>query len=390
MSVPESQRCSEALEQLLKSKKHLREHSSETSNIKVENCVGFVKVPVGIAGPLLVNGPNTSNERVYAPLATTEATLVASCSRGCKAFTACGGIQFDILGDNMVRAPCFKFATPKEAINFARQVHDIKDEISIAAESTSRHLRLQSIRPHVVGSIVHLYISYYCGDAAGQNMVTIASQNVCDMLTSTKLGSKFQIQEVLVENLMSSDKKPSSQTLAVPKGVEAMAWGTLTDSVCREILGVSSLRLYRGFLESKEAGTRCGMAGYSINTANVVAAMFIAAGQDAASIVDSFLSHVTVDYDYETKDLKVSVYFPCLPVGVIGGGTGYDTQRECLEILGCAGRGMKGRLAGLIASFALALDVSTISAILTHSFASSHQRLARPPPQKENQIDSKL
>lgn len=389
MAESNAQKRAKAFEELLRDKKGLREHSAETSDAQIENCVGFVKVPVGLAGPLLVNGPNTPNEHVYAPLATTEAAIVASCSRGCKAFTACGGLQFDVLGDRMSRAPLFNFATPQEAIDFARRIPDFQSQIAEAAESTSNHLRFQKMTPHVVGPNVNLYMSYYCGDAAGQNMVTIATQMVCEMLASSPLGSESKLQYFVVEGQMSSDKKASIGAVLSPRGVEVMAWGTLTNSVCEEILGIPSHILYRGFMHSKEAGLRNGQFGSSINNPNIVAAMFIAAGQDAACVVDSCWSQVVAEYDVETEDLKISIYFPSMPVGVIGGGTGYETQKECLQILGCAGKGMKGRLAGLIASFALALDVSTLSAVLNNTFSRGHQQLARQS-QKEKQTSSKL
>jgi hydroxymethylglutaryl-CoA reductase len=156
-----------------------------------------------------------------------------------------------------------------------------------------------------------------------------------------------------------------------------MAWGKITKQACQSILGCSTWDLYELTLNSKEAATRNGQLGYSINQANIVAAMYIACGQDAASVAESAWSHLALEFDRETEDLCVSSYLPSLPVGTVGGGTLYNTQREALEILGCTGSGSKGRLAGIIASFALALDVSTVAAVTNNTFAASHYKLGR-------------
>jgi hydroxymethylglutaryl-CoA reductase len=135
--------------------------------------------------------------------------------------------------------------------------------------------------------------------------------------------------------------------------------------------------LYQIIRNSKEQAIRNGQLGYNINQANIVAAMFIACGQDAASVSESSFSHLTAEFDRESEELQLSTYLPSLPVGTVGGGSALGTQREALEILGCTGEGSKGRLAGLIASFALALDVSTVAAITNNTFAASHRKFGR-------------
>lgn len=158
-------------------------------------------------------------------------------------------------------------------------------------------------------------------------MVTIATPMVCEMLASSRLGSEFNLQLFVAEGQMSSDKKASAGAILAPRGVETMAWGTLTNSVCGEILGVSSYLIYRGLMYGKEAGIRNGQFGSNMNTSNVVAAMFIAR-QDAACFVDSCWNHLVGEYDMETEDLKISIYFPYLPVGVIRGDTGYGLRKN--------------------------------------------------------------
>lgn len=347
----------------------------EVKDIRVENCIGFSKVPLGIAGPLRLNcGDRTG--LVHAPIATYEPTLIASCSRGCKAFNASGGMYFRVLGDGMSRAPVFTFPDPGDAVTFSRELPALRDEFSGWAEATSTHVKLQEMRPAVIGSQVHVLCTYTCGDAAGQNMVTKATQYACDMLRE-HYGDQFSITDFFIEGQMASDKKPSWSHVQTPRGVQVMAWGTISADACEAVFGCTTRRLYHAQRTLKEGGIRNGQFGSNINTANIVAAMFIATGQDPASIVDAAWCHLTTELDESTDALTMTMFCPSLPVGVIGGGTGYATQHEALRLLGCASTNERHRLAGIISSFALALDASTSAAIATNTFTASHMRLAR-------------
>ncbi|KAB8213065.1 hydroxymethylglutaryl-CoA reductase [Aspergillus novoparasiticus] len=355
---------------------HITRHIDEAAAIQIENCVGFVQVPVGIAGPLRINGADTAGE-YHAPLATCEPTLVASCSRGCKAFNACGGLQFEVLNEAMSRAPMFLFASPGHAIAFTRAIPSFRCDFARWAESTSRYVRLQELDASIIGSSVHLYCSYFCGSAAGQNMVSKATQYACERLRASKYVERFGIKDFIIEGQLASDKKPSWGNVQRPRGVEVLAWGIITNNACERILGCSAEHLYHTQMALKDGGIRNGQFGCNINTANIVAALFVSTGQDAGSIAEASWSHLTSEYDYETKALKMSLYFPSLPVGTVGGGTRYPSQRECLNMLGCAEPAGKRKLAGKIAAFALALDASTSAAIANDTFTKSHMRLAR-------------
>lgn len=353
------------------------ERITDAGNVKIENFVGFVPVPVGIAGPLKIRGSQSTNDSFSAPLATCEPTLVASCSRGCKAFDRCGGIEFKVLGEGMSRAPVFMFSTPADATRFFEKLPDLESQFARDAKSTSRYVALRKLTPHIIGSNVHVHFSYFCADATGQNMVTIATQKACDNFIESSIATELQLEGIIIEGQMASDKKPSWGNVKEPRGVQVIVWGTLSNEVCEEVLGCSTRRLYDVQTIIKEGGIRNGQFGCNINTANVVAAMFIACGQDAASVAEGCWSHLTSEYDYTTGELKMSAFFPSLPVGVVGGGTNYVPQKQFLEFLKCNGSGMKLRFAGLIGAFALALDASTSAAIANNTFTHSHQRLAR-------------
>jgi NADP-dependent 3-hydroxy-3-methylglutaryl-CoA reductase len=355
--------------------------NEDTKDIKIENCIGFTRVPLGLAGPLTIDGE--SKRTVYAPLATVEPTLVASCSLGCKAFQATGGIQVTALSEGLSRAPVFIFRTFNDALQFYYHVPTLKPLFDANSNKTSRYARLIDITPHIIGRTVHVKFRYTCGDAAGQNMVTIATHRACqdflDSISSKDLG----IVGFQIEGQFSSDKKLSWGNVKDPRGIEVMAWGTLSDPVCREVLGCSTTRLRSVIARFEDGSTRNGQMGQNINTANVMAAMFISCGQDAASVFESGWSHLTADLDEETKVLTLSLYIPSLLVGTVGGGTHYPSQRESLELIGCYGDGKKWALAETITAFALALDVSTVSVIANDTFAASHQNLARGLPRSK-------
>ncbi|KAJ9263797.1 hypothetical protein DTO195F2_2714 [Paecilomyces variotii] len=363
--------------EVLSQLKHIRADDDEIRNIRIENCVGFTRVPVGIAGPLRVRGSADTDGLFYAPLATSEGTLVASCARGCKTFNLCGGVQFKVLHEAMSRDPVFWFTNTADAVRFAELIPDLQSQFKRDAESTSKYLKFQRAVPNIVGSTVHVIFEYYCGDAAGQNMATVATQAACDKFWASSLAKELNLQNITIVGQTGSDKNLSSGNMMRTRGVKVLAWGTISDSACRKVLGCGSDHLYRVLLNGKEGAHRNGQVGYCVNMSNVIAAMFIACGQDAASVAEAAGNHLTVEYDSDTKELRLTCLFPSLPVGTIGGGTTYPTQKEALELLRCTGPGSKHRLAGLIASFSLALDLSSAAAVACGEFSRSHQKYGR-------------
>jgi NADP-dependent 3-hydroxy-3-methylglutaryl-CoA reductase len=360
----------------LKLLESITRNREDTKEIRIENCVGFTQVPLGLAGPLQING-QFQNKSVYAPLATVEPTLVASCSRGCKVLQTSGGVHVTVLSEGLSRAPVFGFQSVNDAVRFYHKIPALEARFRASAESTSKHARLVRVDPHIIGTRVHVKFQYTCGDAGGQNMVTIATHQACQDLLTSVTAENFRIIDFQIEGQFASDKKLSWGNVHDPRGVEVLAWVTVSNAASRAVLGCSTDRLRHVISMFHEGGTRNGQMGHNINTANIVAAMFIACGQDAASVLESGWSHLTAELDDMTKELTLSLYFPSLLVGSVGGGTGYPTQKEALELIGCSGAGRKWALAETVAAFALALDISTVSAIANDTFSASHQRLAR-------------
>ncbi|PKS08426.1 hypothetical protein jhhlp_005137 [Lomentospora prolificans] len=361
---------------------NITHHNEDIGAIRVENLVGFAKVPLGLAGPLKVLGPQTDGE-FYAPLATCEATLIASCARGCRLLNLSKGARFDVLSEGMNRAPVFLLDNPQQAVAFFHFWPSLQDDFKRWTESTSSHLRLKHTKASVIGSNVHVFCAFDCGDASGQNMVTKACQHACTQVMAASIKRGHEVKQFLIDGQMASDKKPSWTHVMEPRGVEVMAWATISDQDCRKIMRCSTAQLYKTHRMIKDGGIRNGQFGDNANTANITAAIFIATGQDAASVAEDSWSHLTTEYDEATKDMHVSIYFPSLTIGIVGGGTRYPTQKEGLRILGCDGKpGSKHRLAGLIACFSLALELSTTAAITEGTFAKSHMVLARGESRK--------
>ncbi|GLA53998.1 hypothetical protein AnigIFM63604_011525 [Aspergillus niger] len=382
MSLP-IRKTNAKIQQVIKDLKEITAHPIDASKVHIENPIGCVQVPVGLAGPLRVwetSAAGEECEEVYAPLATTEAALVASCCRGCKAFNRSGGIHIVALYDAMAKCPAFIFDTPADALAFAQQVPAFHSEFKRLAESTSRRIQFLSVTPTVMGSATHLRFNYRCGDAAGQNMATIATHRACHgLLLDTPLREELKIRNFQFEGGMSAEKRASWSHTKEPHGVESLAWGVVTNEVAEELLGCSTETIYQGLSRAQTAAVRQGGYGFSGNPMNIVTAIFIATGQDVASIAESCWAQLTPEYNYETKVLTLSLYIPSLPVGVVGGGTHLGPQREALDIMKCSGPGKKRRLAALMTAFALALDLSTVAAMANDTFSQAHARLRRKP-----------
>ena len=347
------------------------------SKVVIENSAGFNRVPVGLTGPLRVSASATPEDEYYAPLATVEPALVASCSRGCKAFTESNGLRYKILREGMTKAPVFTFHDPEDASASVKLIPAIRDQLMRDAESTGRFARLQALRPHVIGTQVHLVFEYIAGEAAVQNLVTITTQAACNLFLESSAAKKLRIREFAIEGDMGSDKRASWRNAANARRVQVIAWGELTNDVCERVLECTTERLHHELMTMTQAQTRNGGFGCTVNAANVMAAMSLAYGQDAADVAESAWMYLTPEYDAYSRDLKLSLFCPGLPVGEVGGHTVSPSQKASLELLKCGGPGSESKVAGLVASFCLALDVGTAAAIASGDFTYAHRRLAR-------------
>lgn len=338
----------------------------------IENFIGTVKLPVGLAGPLRVNGIAAQGD-YYVPLATTEAALVASYHRGAAVITEAGGSTTMILSEGVSRAPAFAFHTLHEAGLFVQWCLGHLEELRTASEATSNHGRLLDLRFTIEGNHVYLLLQFLTGDASGQNMVTIATQAVCDHLAAH---CPVKPEYFFVEGNMSGDKKASAQSFQGVRGRKVAAEVRLSRELVERGLRTTAVKMVDYWRMSAIGGVLSGTIGVQGHYANGLAALFIACGQDAACVSEASVGVTRFELDGD-GGLYATVTLPNLIVGTIGGGTGLPSQKACLEILGLAGTGHARAFAEVCAALALAGELSIIAALSAQHFAKAHARLAR-------------
>jgi hydroxymethylglutaryl-CoA reductase (NADPH) len=338
----------------------------------IENCIGAVKVPVGIAGPLRVRGIFASGD-YYVPMATTEAALVASYSRGAQVITDAGGCVSVILNEGVSRTPGFAFRSLVSAGLFAVWCIEHREELRKAAAQTTSHGELADIGIAIEGNHVYLLLEFTTGDASGQNMVTIATQAVCNYIGEH---SPLQPEYSFVEANFSGDKKATALSFTTVRGKKVSAEVTLPRQLVEHRLHTTPEHLERYWKMSAIGAIQSGSIGIQGHFANALAALYIAYGQDPACVAESAVGVTRMELNQQ-GNLYVSVTLPSIMTGTVGGGTSLPTQRACLEILGMAGPGHAQALAEVCGALALAGEISLTSAICSNDFARAHQQLAR-------------
>ncbi|MBI1880258.1 MAG: hydroxymethylglutaryl-CoA reductase [Chloroflexi bacterium] len=338
----------------------------------IENFIGTVKVPVGLAGPLRVNGLFAQGD-YYVPLATTEAALVASYSRGAQLITAAGGCTAILINESVSRAPGFVFRNLPEAGQFVVWVTSQLDEFKRHTAATTRFGQLIDMHITIEGNHVYLNFEFLTGDASGQNMVTIATEAICRYIEAS---SPVRPQYFFVEANLSGDKKASAQSFLSVRGKKVSAEVSLPAELIQERLHATPEQMVNYWRMSAIGGVLSGTMGMQGHYANGLAALYIACGQDAACVAESAIG-VTRFEVTEQGELYAAVTLPNLMVGTVGGGTGLPSQRACLEILGLSGPDHARALAEVCASLCLAGELSIAGAICSGDFARAHQLLAR-------------
>ena len=352
--------------------KHVGSHSIDVAAVtgrNIDSPIGAVQVPVGVAGPLKVSGDSAKGEYPIF-LATTEGALVASVNRGCAVLNGAGGAKVKILKDEMTRAPVFKCASGADAVKFAEWVKANFAKIKAEAETTSKHAKLNSITPFHIGRNIWLRFSYETGDAAGLNMVTIATQKACDWIGAGQKHAKL----VALSGNVCVDKKASGLNFILGRGKTVIAEAVVPKEVVRKILRCEPKEFADVNYRKDLLGSILANAlAFNAHQANIIAAMFIALGQDAAHVVDGSMGVTTAELE-ENGDLYVSVTIPALYIGAVGGGTRVETQRELLNAMKVKS---SKELAEVVAAAALAGDISLIGALATGTLASAHAKLGR-------------
>lgn len=338
----------------------------------IENFIGTVKVPLGVAGPLKVSGMSARGE-YYLPLATTEAALVASYSRGAQFITAAGGCAAAVLAEGVSRSPGFAFATLAQAARFAAWIEAEAESLARVAQTTTAHGRMTGARATVEGNHVYVNLDFETGEAAGQNMVTLAAGAVVQYIARH---SPVRAASCFLEANHSGDKKASAISLARVRGKRVSAEVLLPRALLAERLHTSPERMTEYWRMAALGGVLSGTVGVQGHFANGLAALYIACGQDAACVAESAVGVTRLELT-GSGDLYACVTLPNVIVGAVGGGTGLPSQQACLEILRRSGPVDARALAELCAALALAGELSLIGALCSGDFARAHAERAR-------------
>lgn len=349
----------------------------EVTGRNIENLIGATQVPLAVAGPITIrsNGKKTSH---FVPLATTEGALVASISRGCKAVSLSGGADVLIENIGITRGPVFK----TKSITHSKKTQDFIEKnttlLNTIAQKTSSHLKLTKTDTTIIGN--NLFVRFYFNtkDAMGMNMATFATDEIVKVIES-KTGAKC----LSIAGNFDIDKKPAWLNFISGRGKRAWAQVTIKKNILNSILKTTPEKLADVVRVKCQLGSiASGSIGFNAHYANIIAAIFLACGQDIAHTVEGSLGVTTAEI-LENGDLAFSVYLPSLVIGSVGGGTQLPTQKEALSVMGIAGQGDVLKFAEVVAAAVLAGELSLLASLSEGSLAKAHKKLGRKQGNKQ-------
>ena len=335
----------------------------------IENLIGATQIPLGIAGPLKLRTTNSDLRTYYIPFSTTEGALVASVSRGCKVLLESGGAIVEVEDVGITRGPVFKVKNLEHGVETKKWIENNFRLLSSATAKTSSHLILLKTSVALVGANLFVRFQYSTADAMGMNMVTIATNEAVKLIeqnTKAKcisLAGNFDI-----------DKKPAWLNFIEGRGKKVWAEVILPKKVVKEVLKTTPQKIAEVVYRKNQIGSAMsGSLGFNAHFANIIAAIFIATGQDPAHVVEGSLGITTAEV-LENGSLYFSIYLPSLVVGTVGGGTHLPTQKEALEIMKVSG---VLEYAQVVGAAVLAGELSLIASLAEGTLAKVHQKLGR-------------
>lgn len=344
----------------------------------IENIWGVAQVPIGVAGPLLINGEHAQGE-FYVPMATVEGTMLASYNRGMKVIRESGGVTTTVSAESMQRAPTFIFNNARDARDFQLWLRANFDTIKAQAESTTSVGKLLEIENYHFHNLVSCRFDYSTGDAAGQNMTSRATFFACEWIRNNYPG---ELRNYMLSGNFDTEKKTSAVNMLKGRGRRVVAELTIPRQVLMENLRITPEQMQYGYNISTMAAHLTNSSNNSNHPANGLAALYLATGQDIANIGES---NQTSTYMRATRDgdLYYSITLPSIIMASYGGGTNLPTQAECLKMMDCHGKGKALKLceiaAGLVVAGELSLAAATKvdKATRTNEWVDAHERLGR-------------
>ncbi len=344
----------------------------EDFNGNIENFIGHTTIPTGVVGPLHVIGSEARGD-FYVPLATSEGALVASYHRGAKATRKAGGISSICYLEAVQRCPLFKFNDMVELGKFLTWAIPQMDKFHEIVALNSSHAQLIDLGANIEGNHLILSFEYHTGDAAGQNMVTICTDAICQYLIENA-----PVKPVLwyIEANYSGDKKATARSFTHVRGKKVSAEVELPKEIVEKYLRTTPEAMASYWQSSTVGVIQSGAFGAQGHVANGLCALFIATGQDAACVAEAAVGITRMEVT-SLGNLYASLTLPNLIVGTIGGGTGLPSQRECLELMDCYGTGNSRKFAEIACALALSGELSIAAALSAGHFSSAHAKFGR-------------
>jgi hydroxymethylglutaryl-CoA reductase (NADPH) len=355
---------------LLSGKKQFSAFNELAGNI--ENFIGMTLVPTGVIGPLSVVGTAADGD-YYIPLATSEGALVASYHRGAKATRLSGGITSVCLIEGVQRSPVFTFPDTGRLVQFLGWAYTQMEKADELIGAHSRHAKLQDVRSNIEGNHLILTFEYHTGDAAGQNMVTICTNAICQYLVAN---SPVKPTSWYIEGNYSGDKKATSLSFTTVRGKKVTSECVIPRLIVEKVLKTTPESMADYWQASTIGVIQSGAIGAQGHVANGLAALFLATGQDVACIAEAAIGITRMQLT-DKGDLYTSVTLPNLIVGTVGGGTSLPTQKECLEMMDCYGTGKARKFAEICGAVALAGEISIAAALSAGHFSDAHEKFGR-------------
>ena len=338
----------------------------------IENPIGFVKMPLAVAGPLIIDGSFAKGEFLV-PLCTVEATLSMSLNRGAYCTSLAGGIKTKHLRQTLSRSPAFYLEDLVQAENFVQWVQSRFWEIKAIAESTTRFGKLQAVEPHYIGSNVILDFIYTTGDASGQNMTTFATSEACQWIQK-QFTSKV---DYIIESNYNGDKNASYRSLFKGRGHAVVAEVIFPRALIEKVCGKGIVeKVMKASVISTASAQMSGVATHNLHTVNALCAIYMACGQDVACAVENSMNTFSVEETHE-GGLKFNLHMPSITVGTVGGGTQLEDQNKNLLMMGCTGLDSAKKFAEVIAGACLAIEVSLGLAVTNNEFVQAHMKYSR-------------
>ena len=346
---------------------HISSYSIEPEDCRgnIENFIGTAQIPLGVFGPLTVNGIHAKGT-YYVPFATTEGALLSTYQRGAIAITKSGGARVSIHKDENHLDPVFILKNLEEAENFVKWISNNFQALNDKVKEVTEHGKLISITPYIMGRRVALRVSYYTQDAMGANMISIATDRICRFISA-----QFKIEKYLLRSNLSSEKKASGVNMLIGYGKEISVEAVIPRKIVTRHLNSSPEAIHSSWHTWALGCFHANTIGANAHFANGLAAIFIACGQDPAHVTNASVG-ITIFEMLESGDLYTALKLPNIMVGTVGGGTALGTQRECLEIIGCYGKGKSKKFAEIVAASLLAGEIGICAGITSDEFLKPH------------------